>query len=61
MAPRAEIGFLVGYVASNVWRIWFPQSGKVKVIRDAVFDESRRYTPDFQQYQPIPLLIVNKP
>ncbi|KAJ6187228.1 hypothetical protein N7519_002136 [Penicillium mononematosum] len=40
MSPRAEIGFLVG--------IWFPykggQYGRVDVVRDAVFDETRRYT-----------------
>ncbi|KAJ6178799.1 hypothetical protein N7519_009260 [Penicillium mononematosum] len=40
ISPRAEIGFLVG--------IWFPykggQYGRVDVIRDTVFDETRRYT-----------------
>jgi hypothetical protein len=61
MHPRAEVGFLVGYMASNVWKIWFPQTGKVRFIRDAVFDESRKYTPGFQQYQPIPLPLVKEP
>jgi hypothetical protein len=42
--PRAEIGFLVGYVASKVWKIWFPASGKIEVVRDAYFDESRNAT-----------------
>lgn len=46
MLPRAEIGYLVGYVASNIWRIWFPQRNKVEVVRDAKFDETRRYMPD---------------
>lgn len=45
-SPRAEIGFLVGYVASNVWKIWFPSRGKVEVVRDARFDESRKWMPD---------------
>ena len=30
--PRAEIGFLVGYIASNVWKIWFPARGKVEAV-----------------------------
>ncbi|KAJ6018868.1 hypothetical protein N7522_000935 [Penicillium canescens] len=24
MNPRAEVGFLVGYLVANVWKIWFP-------------------------------------
>ncbi|OQE59396.1 hypothetical protein PENNAL_c0325G00318, partial [Penicillium nalgiovense] len=48
MSPRAEIGFLVGYVSKNLYRIWFPhkggQYGRVDVVRDAIFDETRRYT-----------------
>ena len=50
MSPRAEIGFLVGYVSKNLYRIWFPhkggQYGRVDVVRDAVFDETRRYSPE---------------
>jgi hypothetical protein len=61
MNPRAEIGFLVGYLASNVWKIWFPQKGKVRFVRDVVFDESRKYTPDFQYYQPVPLPLIRQP
>jgi hypothetical protein len=61
MNPRAEVGFMVGYIASNIWRIWFPQSGKVKLVRDVVFDEKRRYSPDFQQLQQIPLPLVKEP
>jgi hypothetical protein len=47
MAPRAEIGYLVGYVSKNLYKIWFPhkgRNGRVDVVRDAVFDESRRYS-----------------
>ncbi|KAJ5504596.1 hypothetical protein N7463_007470 [Penicillium fimorum] len=61
MSPRAEIGFLVGYLSSNIWKVWFPHSGKVKHIRDAVIDETRKYTPDYERYQPIPLPIVREP
>jgi hypothetical protein len=61
MHPRAEIGFLVGYRASNIWKIWFPHSGKVKHIRDAIIDETRKYTPEYDQYKPIPLPLVREP
>jgi hypothetical protein len=48
MAPRAEIGFLVGYLSKNLYKIWFPQKnrgkGRVEIVRDAVFDETRRFT-----------------
>jgi hypothetical protein len=47
-ALRAEIGFLVGYVASNMWKIWFPARGNIEVVRDAHFDESRKWRPDMQ-------------
>ena len=61
MRPRAEIGFLVGYVASNVWKIWFPQRGKVQFVRDPVFDETRKYSEDFQPDEPAKMLIPKLP
>ncbi|KAJ5369326.1 uncharacterized protein N7496_009086 [Penicillium cataractarum] len=56
-SPRAEIGFLVGYVASNIWKVWFPAKGKVEIVRDARFDEARRWKPDMQYWQDIELPI----
>ena len=47
IALRAEIDFLVGFVASNIWRIWFlwPSEGqRARFVRDVVFDEFRRYS-----------------
>ena len=49
MAPRAEIGYLVGYVSKSLYKIWFPHKGRtgigrVEIVRDAVFDESRQYS-----------------
>ena len=47
MVPRAEIGYLVGYISKNLYKIWFPhkgRNGRVDVVRDAVFDETRRYS-----------------
>ena len=37
--PKAWVGFLVGYNASNIFRIWNPQDGKISITRDVVFDE----------------------
>lgn len=41
--PRAHIGWLVGYEASNIWRIWIPSLKTIISTRDVVFDESKRY------------------
>ena len=49
MNPRAEIGFLIGYVVSNIYKIWFPHKGKVRYIRDAVIDEIRKYSLDYEK------------
>jgi hypothetical protein len=43
MEPRALIGYLVGYKASNIFRIWVPRQGKVIEVRDVVFDETKLY------------------
>ena len=45
VAPRALIGYLVGYVASNIWRIWIPRPNKVIMARDCIFDERRKFDP----------------
>ncbi|KAJ5642839.1 hypothetical protein N7490_006839 [Penicillium lividum] len=45
MTARSDIGYLVGYVASNIWRIWIPRLG-VRVVREAVFDEKPRYSAE---------------
>jgi hypothetical protein len=44
LSPRAHIGYLVGYEASNIWRIWIPSIHRVISTRDVTFDESRRYS-----------------
>jgi hypothetical protein len=45
LQPRALIGYLVSYVASNIWKIWIPSKRTVKVARDVVFDEDLLYDP----------------
>ena len=37
--PRAEIGYLVGYVSSNIFKIWIPHKNQVIHTRDVLFDE----------------------
>lgn len=44
---RAEISFIVGYVASR---------GKIEVVRDARFDESKKWKPDMQYWEERSLL-----
>lgn len=57
LVPRADVGYLVGFVASNVWQVWFPQNGRVVAVRDAVFDETLRYDPNrpFWKQHPLPI------
>lgn len=42
--PRAEIGYLIGYAASNIYRIWIPHSNKIKLARDVTFDETQFFS-----------------
>jgi hypothetical protein len=37
--PRAKLGYLVAYNASNIWDIWLPAQKKVVQARDVVFQE----------------------
>ena len=46
LQPRAQIGYLIGYNSSNIFRIWIPQEQRVIVTRDVTFDESKKYNPD---------------
>jgi len=41
LRPRAQIGYLIGYNSSNIFRIWIPEELKVVVTRDVTFDESK--------------------
>ena len=46
LAPKAQIGVLVGYAASNIWHIWVPSTNRVIMMRDVTFDISKRYRDD---------------
>ncbi|CCE34838.1 uncharacterized protein CPUR_08777 [Claviceps purpurea 20.1] len=56
--PRGHIGYLVGYVASNVYRVWIPSLGKVMTTRNVTFNESIFYDAknEEQEAQSIPEL-----
>lgn len=55
LAPRAEVGYIVGYLASNAWYVWFPSTNKVKPVRDAVIDETLQYDPNRPIYVENPM------
>jgi hypothetical protein len=40
LAPRAHIGYLVGYESTNIYRVWIPYKKKVISARDVIFDEN---------------------
>ncbi|RYP30332.1 hypothetical protein DL768_011197 [Monosporascus sp. mg162] len=44
--PRAHIGYLVGYRASNIYRIWVPELRQVITTRNVTFDEDIFYQPE---------------
>ena len=44
--PRATKGYLVGFEASNIYRVWSPITNRVIRARDVKIDETQRYTPD---------------
>ncbi|KAF7543720.1 hypothetical protein G7046_g9943 [Stylonectria norvegica] len=44
-APKAWIGYLVGYNSQNIFRIWNPATNSVYVTRDVVFNEDKLFDP----------------
>lgn len=42
--PRGYIGYLVGYRASNIYRIWVPQLNQVITTRNVTFNEELFYS-----------------
>jgi hypothetical protein len=43
---RGNLGYLVGYLASNIYRIWIPQLRSVITTRNVRFDETKFYNQD---------------
>ncbi|RMZ78271.1 hypothetical protein DV736_g6694, partial [Chaetothyriales sp. CBS 134916] len=46
MYPRARVGYLCGYESSNQFRVWYPMTNRVAVIRDGEFVEDEFYDPN---------------
>ncbi|RYP67658.1 hypothetical protein DL771_007125 [Monosporascus sp. 5C6A] len=49
MDPRAYIGYLVGYVASNIYKVWILSQQRVITVRNVTFDESQKYQGEQQK------------
>lgn len=49
LAERAWIGYLIGFEAHNIWRIWHPKSSEVVRVRDVVFQEDQLYRDDINE------------
>lgn len=56
---RAHIGYLVGYRASNIYRIWVPELQEVFTTRNVTFNEKLFYT-DHNDTQMIPQAIARQ-
>ena len=54
LQERVHIGYLVGYVGINVYRIWLPNCNEVIATRDVRFDENTLYDPAEEVMTPIP-------
>ncbi|PHH92205.1 hypothetical protein CDD83_8405 [Cordyceps sp. RAO-2017] len=46
LSPRAHVGYLVGYHASNIYRIWVPKLNRVILTRDVRFNEEEFFDPE---------------
>jgi hypothetical protein len=56
VSPRAHVGYLVGYRASNIYRIWIPSLNRVVSTRNVTFDERYLYSEgDEQEAMAVPL------
>ena len=43
LAPRAHVGYLVGYDSTNIFQVYIPSEKKVVRIRDVKFNEQLLY------------------
>lgn len=58
VAARGYIGYLVGYIATNIYRIWVPLLYRVIVFRNVTFDELIFYIKESENVMRQPLSIV---
>ncbi|OAA41686.1 hypothetical protein NOR_05194 [Metarhizium rileyi] len=42
-SAHAEIGYLVGFDSTNIFRVWIPSKSEARRVRDVTFDEKAFY------------------
>jgi hypothetical protein len=50
LRSRVNIGWLVGYNSTNIYRIWIPKLGKLATMRDVLFDEGVTFKRDLDPF-----------
>lgn len=58
LEPKAEVGYLVGYESTNIFRIWIPSRDVIVASRDVTFSETIEYDPALHLPQAEPLILV---
>ena len=58
--PRGHIGYLVGYRASNIYRIWVPELDRVITTRNVTFDEQTFFDPKREELERQPVEITRR-
>jgi hypothetical protein len=51
LAPKAFIGYLVGYESTNIYRIWYPGRPGIHLTRDVIFDEEAFFDGDTDKWK----------
>ncbi|KAF7543855.1 hypothetical protein G7046_g9919 [Stylonectria norvegica] len=58
-SPRGHIGYLVGYEATNIYRIWIPRLERVVKTRNVQFNEEIFYNPHTERATEPSLIQLN--
>jgi hypothetical protein len=53
VTPRAHIGYLIGYKASNIYIVWVPKLDEVITTRNVTFNEEQFYSGDPEDEMPM--------
>jgi hypothetical protein len=51
LAPKAWIGYMIGYRSSNSYRIWLFIENKIIIIRDVIFNENEFLINNFELFK----------
>jgi hypothetical protein len=58
LAPKAWIGYIIGYRLSNSYQIWLFTKNKIIIIRNVIFNENEFPIDDFELFKN-ELIIIN--